>query len=980
MSNEPPFNDDDLINDFYEEPDEYPDEFDIPEEYMEELQKDDNHKVMNEKNQPPSGNVDLPLNQDNDVMMEESEKPEVPSHVSFDTNEVQFKSHKSDLYSFERYSGKQKWRTEMKQEGDVMEAVNWKTQNSKNSIVQKTKVNTAPEAQLIQFSNKNEFYNSERFQINKKMATNESTFMTIDNDTIPVNVSRDVQYLRQQEKPVADASLLGITMKELIKRADALERKKDRQKRQKLDAVDHDNETMENEHVEHGVQQHRNEEKDRLWVDKHSPQNFSDLLSDERINREVLRSLRAWDPYVFGKEPPKRPVYFQQQQADQADATTTTPEQTNDKRPDLKNRVILLSGPAGVGKTTLAHIIAKHAGYRPIEVNASDERSASVLTERVTRAMESSTLNISSIGKKDVMAGRPNCLILDEVDGADAKSSINALVNIIKADKPDPNAKKKATYLRRPIIFICNHKHAPALRPLLPYAKCFDVSPPSANRFVSRLKAVLSAERMTLVGGGSMLHRLVEGSGGDIRSCLFTLQFAAARAREMALNKQKKNQDMIGANDVLVDITAALSNALGGNGLGLKDQRSDMGGTLMKIFKKFKGKSKSSRDVERILQAADVFGDNSKILDSFFMNIANISYVDPTLDRCWTAHEWLSCVDVFRSFKTSVASNNVSEHRTMQKWHIPSAIAACHLLCRVETRPDIQLSMREITDARYQSEANVGLVDKFLEGLPPSVKSGINKHQLVSDILPYCLWLLSSGQGIGSLNRAVSSLDVLKKEEKNAFFAHVQTLRSLGLTYVKDEDDSRDYGTRVMNMRLEPEIDRVSRYKGVSHVRGKIPPLMKELLAHETTVAGLRAKEEGREANVVAEEKDDVHMVNQEQEKNKKEDQESNKKQVTSPNTSSTSTIPSKKLTTKDPKSIPKKKAASNFLGIGAARAKAARTARKAAQVGFDRSKGRVKYSNTGSGIIIDKVIRFKYQKGFTQAVRLPCTKRDLFC
>lgn len=67
-----------------------------------------------------------------------------------------------------------------------------------------------------------------------------------------------------------------------------------------------------------------------------------------------------------------------------------------------------------------------------------------------------------------------------------------------------------------------------------------------------------------------------------------------------------------------------------------------------------------------------------------------------------------------------------------------------------------------------------------------------------------------------------------------------------------------------------------------------------------------------------------------------------------------------------------------NFLGIGAAKVKAARNARKAAQIGFDRSKNSIKVSNTGTGVPLDQVLRFKYQKGFTQAVRLPCTKKDL--
>jgi hypothetical protein len=69
--------------------------------------------------------------------------------------------------------------------------------------------------------------------------------------------------------------------------------------------------------------------------------------------------------------------------------------------------------------------------------------------------------------------------------------------------------------------------------------------------------------------------------------------------------------------------------------------------------------------------------------------------------------------------------------------------------------------------------------------------------------------------------------------------------------------------------------------------------------------------------------------------------------------------------------------ASKSFLGLGAARAKAARTARKAALVGFDRSK-KIKLSNSGTGLPLDTVIKFRYQKGFTQAVRVPCCAEDL--
>jgi chromosome transmission fidelity protein 18 len=37
----------------------------------------------------------------------------------------------------------------------------------------------------------------------------------------------------------------------------------------------------------------------------------------------------------------------------------------------------------GMGKTTLAHVVATHCGYRPFEINASDDRSAPALKDKM---------------------------------------------------------------------------------------------------------------------------------------------------------------------------------------------------------------------------------------------------------------------------------------------------------------------------------------------------------------------------------------------------------------------------------------------------------------------------------------------------------------------------------------------------------------------------------------------------------------------
>jgi DNA polymerase III delta prime subunit len=80
------------------------------------------------------------------------------------------------------------------------------------------------------------------------------------------------------------------------------------------------------------------------------------------------------------------------------------------------SKSILLSGPPGIGKTTLALCAARTFGFDPLEINASRNIRSFEDVEKIKDACRSA-INIHSFLLNQPK--RRTCVILDEVDGSD---------------------------------------------------------------------------------------------------------------------------------------------------------------------------------------------------------------------------------------------------------------------------------------------------------------------------------------------------------------------------------------------------------------------------------------------------------------------------------------------------------------------------------------------------------------------------------
>jgi chromosome transmission fidelity protein 18 len=274
-----------------------------------------------------------------------------------------------------------------------------------------------------------------------------------------------------------------------------------------------------------------------LWVEKYSPKKYLELLSEESINRSLLQWIKLWDKIVFNREVKK--VIVKQSELSNFNKKTGRFEQNGgwykrrkahgnlNTELDVNNipiqKVALLVGKPGAGKTTLAHIIAKHAGYVVREVNASDDRQL----DSFKQILENCT-QVTSVLNRD---NRPNCIILDEIDGAPI-ASVEYLVRFALG-QVKKSKKAKKYLLNRPIICICNDLYCANLRPLRQIAYVINFNSIDNTRLAERLLHISMRERIQT--DLTTLLCLAEKTGGDIRSCISMIQFCSSVKKPLTI-------------------------------------------------------------------------------------------------------------------------------------------------------------------------------------------------------------------------------------------------------------------------------------------------------------------------------------------------------------------------------------------------------------------------------------------------------------
>lgn len=198
-----------------------------------------------------------------------------------------------------------------------------------------------------------------------------------------------------------------------------------------------------------------------MWSDRYRPQAVSEMVGNEEARAAVIEWLAKWKK---GTKP------------------------------------LLLIGPPGIGKTTIAHLAAKQFRYDMIGLNASDARTKSKINEI-----------LSPVLGNDSVMGTP-MIFVDEVDGIHGRSDYggsDALVQILKDAAV-------------PIILAANYDDSTKMKNIKKATKLVRFRQLSPRLLRLYIRYILDREGAT-VSPGSLI-KIVNRSRGDIRSIINSIQ------------------------------------------------------------------------------------------------------------------------------------------------------------------------------------------------------------------------------------------------------------------------------------------------------------------------------------------------------------------------------------------------------------------------------------------------------------------------
>ncbi|MFH1823523.1 MAG: replication factor C large subunit [archaeon] len=221
-----------------------------------------------------------------------------------------------------------------------------------------------------------------------------------------------------------------------------------------------------------------------LWTEKYRPTRFLEIIGQEKAKVELMNFVKN----------------FKTQ----------------------RKKAVLLSGPAGCGKTSLVYALANELNLEIFELNASDFRSKKTIQNILGK----------SLGQQSLF-GLSKLILIDEVDGISGTKDRGGLPELMRLIK-------ESTF---PVIIVCNDQYKQKLRTLKSKTISIKLDPLKKEDLIQILHKISKKEKIIIDKDALVL--LASITKGDSRAAINDLQVLSSEkiTKELVSELDSREKD-----------------------------------------------------------------------------------------------------------------------------------------------------------------------------------------------------------------------------------------------------------------------------------------------------------------------------------------------------------------------------------------------------------------------------------------------------